>query len=304
MTELNRLDWNLVAALHALLLERNVSQAALRLGVSQPAASRALGRLRRHFGDDLLVREGGGYVLTPVARRLRPMVAEAVAATEAILGTAQTFDPATSDHEFTIGSSEYGQVVFGSRLLEEVRRTAPNVRITFRWPGAQEPHAGALVGVDGCLGPRDLFTDVPATGLHRDRWVCVVSADHPDVGEILTVDNVSRLSWVLPTVPQERERPWVQRMLAHGVQPHIAATTESFASVPHLVIGTRHVGVVQEGLVRRVADRSELRILECPWPMVPLTLTFWWHANKKHDPAHSWLRAAVATCMSEQPGPG
>jgi hypothetical protein len=101
MDALDRLDWNLVPALNALLVERNLSRAARRLGISQPAASGALARLRRTFDDQLLVRDHSEYTLTR----------EAVAAARTVVGNARSFDAAASTREFVIASTEYGQML-------------------------------------------------------------------------------------------------------------------------------------------------------------------------------------------------
>ncbi len=102
MTEgLREVDANLLLSLHALLEERNLTHAGARMTMSQPAMSGALARLRKHFGDELLIRSGRGYELTPLAERLRPSVADAVEAAEALLGNAREFDPRSSTNSST-----------------------------------------------------------------------------------------------------------------------------------------------------------------------------------------------------------
>lgn len=302
MNELDRIDWNLVPALDALLRERNVSRAARRLGMSQSAASGALARLRRQFGDELLVRRGvEGYELTPLAQRLAPVVEEAVSATRGILGSTGSFDPSTSTREFVVAATEYSQTVLGGVLARRVLEAAPGARVHFRHPStiAPGPPAEWLASVDGWLAPRDVLPDLPAAGLFSDRWVCVVSADNLDVGERIDVSDVVRHPWIVPTVPRDRELPWMQRLLAHGIELPIAVVTESFGAVPFLVGGSRFVGLVQERLAAPVADVAGVRIIECPWSMLPLSFTCWWHLNREHDPAHRWFRELVASCMDE-----
>ncbi|MFT4082194.1 MAG: LysR family transcriptional regulator [Nocardioides sp.] len=302
MEELNRIDWNLVATLDALLTERSVSGAARRLGLTQPAVSRALARLRRHFGDELLVRERGGYTLTPVAQRLAPLAAEAVSATQEMLGSTDSFDPRASRREFVLASTEYGQMVLGRRIAERFAAEAPRARLVFRWPAFADQPGDPLAHVDGWLGPRDVFTDKPSTGLYADRWVCVVAADHPSVGTEIALAQVEEWGWVLPTAPKHGHEPWVKRLLAHGVELPVVGSTESFAAVPHLVAGTTRVGVVQESLVAATAEVIGVRVVPCPWPMAPLSLTLWWHPTREHDPGHRWLRGVIAECMGATAG--
>jgi DNA-binding transcriptional LysR family regulator len=299
MDALDRLDWNLVPALNALLVERNVSRAARRLGVSQPAASGALARLRRTFNDELLVRDHNEYTLTPLAQRLLPLTQEAVAAARTVVGNARSFDAEASTREFVIASTEYGQVLIGSGLAATLARRAPHARLVFQTPfTSAAPPSEWLSGVDGWLAPRDIFPDMPSSGMLADRWVLVVAQENDRVGDTLSVDEVGHHTWVVPTVPRDRH-PWTRRLLAYGVELDIAIVTQSFAAVPYLVAGSPHVGIVQERLVRPVATSVGVRVLDIPWSMRPLSLTLWWHADREQDPAHQWLRETVARCMTQ-----
>ncbi len=299
MNSLGRLDWNLIPALEALLQERNVSRAARRMGVSQSAASGALARLRRHFDDDLLTRSGNGYELTPVGQRLLPLAHAAVDSAQTVLTSLRTFDPATSTREFRVATTEYAQILLGSLLTQRVTTAAPGARLTFCWPGDTSVAPSSwLAGIDGWFGPRDSLPGLPFTGLHPDRWVCVVDRSNPRVGQSLALEEVVRHSWVVPTRPRDHDRTWKQRLFAHGLELRIALSTESFSAVPFLVAGTELVGIVQHAIAARLQEACDIRVLECPWPMAPLNLTFWWHPNREHDAAHLWLREQVAATMS------
>ncbi len=299
MSELNRIDWNLVPALEALLAEKNVSRAARRLGISQSGASGALARLRRHFDDEILERKGNAYELTPLAQRLVPMVEEITSSTRAVLQSTRVFDPAEGSREFVIGSTEYGQSVIGPDLVDRVERHAPGAKISFAWPvpGVSGP-SDWLAGIDGWIAPRDIFTDIPSTGLLTDRWVCVVDADNDAVGDDLSLSEVAAHAWVVPMVPGDLDLPWRRRLLSHGIDLPIAVATQSFSSVPFLVAGSPRIGITQRALVTRLDGALDLRILEIPWEMRPLNFTFWWHPNREHDPAHAWLRGQIEECMT------
>ena len=297
MDDLHRLDWNLVPALDALLQEQNVSRAARRLGISQSAASGALARLRRHFDDELLTRRGSRYELSSMAQRLAPQAREVVAVATSLLSSAQSFDPLVSRREFTIVSSEYGQIVHGAALLREVSATAPHVRISFRGMEVRSSSDDWLSTVDGWMGPRDSLSNTPCVGAAVDRWVCVVDRNHPSISSAIALEDVGRLRWVLPTVARDREVPWRKRLMSYGIELDVALTTESFASVPFLVAGTDMIGVVQAGLAAAVADATDVRVLPLPWEMRPLTFTLWWDGSREHDPAHRWLREKVAESL-------
>jgi DNA-binding transcriptional LysR family regulator len=297
--EFDRIDWNLVPALDALLQERNVSRAARRLSISQSAASGALARLRRYFHDDLLVRQGGGYVLTPLAQQLLRPARDAVASTRGVLRSTRTFDPAASTREFVVVASEYGQTLFGAALIRRVRDAAPHSRLAFRQMSFTSDQTEWFSAVDGWIGPRDAAPDRLSSGLFTDRWVCVVDEANDVVGEVLELSSAFEHSWVVPTVAQHRDLPWRQRLLGHGFDLNIAVTTESFGAVPYLVAGTEHIGLVQAGLLERLGASTGVRMVECPWPMPPLAFTLWWHENREHDLAHEWFRRQVSDCLHD-----
>jgi DNA-binding transcriptional LysR family regulator len=302
MTDLDRIDWNLLPALDALLQERNVSRAARRLSISQSAASGALSRLRRHFDDQLLDRQGGGYVLTPLAQQLVAPTHRMVDEIRGVIGSTRSFDPATSKREFVVLSSEYGQTVFGAALIRRMRATAPHTRLTFRGRGSVGAGPDWLSGVDGWIGPRDAMPDKLSSGLFTDRWVCVVDRDDRRFGDRLEVSSAAEHPWVIPTSAKDRDLPWRKRLLDYGLDLNISVTTESFGSVPYLVAGTDHIGIVQASLLARLGDDAGVRMLEVPWSMPPLSFTLWWHENREHDLAHVWFRRELAACMEQLDG--
>src|SRR5262249_1597438 len=129
---LNSLDLNLVLALRALLEERNVTRAGQRIGLSQPAMSAALARLRRHFADELLARTDGQYELTARGRALLDRTAAACDLLERVFSSQPDFDPARADRDFTIFASDYAVTVFGAELARTVQAEAPGIRLRFR----------------------------------------------------------------------------------------------------------------------------------------------------------------------------
>lgn len=299
MVSSDRIDWNLVPALDALLSERNVSRAARRIGTSQSSMSGALARLRRHFDDELLVRQGNNYVLSPLAERLHPLVREAVTATSTTLAATGQFAASESDHLFRIAATEYGQTVVGPALTAEVARQAPGVRINFVAPfsAAYTRFEDALQATDGALAPREVLKGQPCTGLLPDEWVCVVSADHPTVGDVLSVDDVATLRWVAPTIRGQLLNFMVDGLGSLALEPRVGVTTESFTAVPFLVAGTTRIGLLQGRVARRLATSAGVRVLPCPWPVQALNLTFFWDQKHQADPAHAWLRSVIDHTM-------
>ncbi|MEJ1109548.1 MULTISPECIES: LysR family transcriptional regulator [unclassified Kribbella] len=196
---LANLDLNLLLTLDALLEERNVTRAAARVGVSQPAVSAALARLRRHFGDELLSRVGNRYELTPLALQLRGHTATALASVQRVFDASPDFEPAEADREFTFLMSDYAAAVLGPTLAAAVAREAPGVRLRLpmHTPDAVDHAAETLRVVDGIVLPHGFISDFPSVDLFDDDWVGLVATEHPEVGSSLTMDQLATLPWVL-----------------------------------------------------------------------------------------------------------
>ena len=293
---LANLDLNLLVSLDALLRERSVTRAATHLGLSQPALSAALARLRRHFGDDLLTRVGNSYQLTPLASHLKQLTSVALGGVERVFASQPDFDPARSEREFTILSSDYGATVAGQALSAVLSERAPNIRLRLahiRTEFVDRAHEG-LRTVDAMLLPHGFVADLPHLDLYEDRWVCVVAADNTAVGDTLTMDMLAELPWVLTFHQPTAFTPAARQLSMLGVDPRAQVVVESFLAVPSLVAGTNRVALLQEHLTHRLINRDRLRVLPCPFDVVPLVEALWWHPIYDHDPEHVWLRQAAA----------
>ena len=294
-SQFRNLDLNLLLALDALLTERNVTRAAERLGLSQPTVSAALGRLRRHFGDELLHRIGNRYELTPLAQQLSARTTPALADVRRVFDATADFDPRTSEREFTIMISDYAATVFGDRLAMTLASVAPGVRLRFQQTDLTVVDHGleTLRNVDGLVLPHGFLTDIPSTDLFEDTWVCVVSKDNEAVGEELTMEDVARLPWLVTFNLPTAYTPAARQLRIIGVEPQVQMVVDNFLTVPFLVAGTSRVAVLQRRLANRLAETAGVRVLSCPWDVVPLKEAFWWHPALRRDPGHRWLRQVL-----------
>ena len=187
-------DLNLMVSLDALLQERSVTRAAQRLGLSQPTLSAALGKLRRHFDDELLTRVGNGYELTPLGERLVEQTADALSWTDRVFQTRPSFDPERSEHEFTIVVTDCHLPVFGRVLADLLTEHAPGVRLKFQHSTTQLVHGSTeqLRHVDAIALPQGALASMPSLQLYRDRWVCIVAADTADRTALTRDDMATR----------------------------------------------------------------------------------------------------------------
>ncbi|ODU03871.1 MAG: LysR family transcriptional regulator [Pseudonocardia sp. SCN 72-86] len=297
---LARLDLNLLVVLRELLRERNVTRAAARVGVSQPAASAALARLRRHFDDELLVRKGAGYELSALAHQLVDQVETVCDGIDRLLTTGADFDPATSHHEFTIVMSDYAIAVMGERLAAETHARAPHVRLNIvlvreALAAGIDRTIRAVDAVVSSATARFRLPEIRSALLFRDRWVCVVGRDAP-YGDTLTLDELRDADWVVP-YHRDSEFPSVVpvsgQLAALGIRPTVAVRVDSYMAVPFLVASSGHVALMQETLARTLEARLGLRVLDPPAQLEPFVERVWWHERLTSDPAHRWFRRIV-----------
>jgi len=293
---LANLDLNLLVTLDALLRERNLTRAAAQVGVSQPAVSAALARLRRHFGDPLLNRVGNRYELTPLAAQLASLTGPALAGVRRVFEKTPYFDPARMEREFTVVTSDYAAAVLGPIVARRLADEAPGIRLRLQQttPQAVDHAADTLRGVDGLILPHGFLIDIPHTELYQDRWVCIVSADNPAVGERLTLAQLSELPWVVLFNLPTAFAPAAQQLRTVGVEPRVEVVVDGFLPMPFLVAGTNRVAFIQERLARQVAPGAGVRVMPCPFEVLPLVEAFWWHPMFRNDPAHGWLRQVLA----------
>ncbi|MCI2240420.1 LysR family transcriptional regulator [Paenibacillus sp. TRM 82003] len=300
---LRNLDLNLLVALDALLQQRSVTRAAAQVGLSQPALSASLARLRRHFDDPLLTRVGNEHQLTPLAVRLREQARVALAGVERVFSAEPDFDPSSSEREVHVVSSDYAEAVLSGPLTALLAAEAPGVRLRFsaNTPSVVENAERTLVDADLLLLPHGFLTDTPHADLHRDRWVCVVAEDNPDVGAELHVEQLRSMPWVVTYHGPRASTPAALQMRMLGVEPHVQVVTEHFLTVPALVAGSGRIALLQERLARRLLPGSGVRALVPPLEIGPLVEAMWWHPVYTADPEHTWVRDVVRRAASSLP---
>ena len=296
MTErLREVDANLLLALHALLEERNLTHAGERMLMSQPAMSGALTRLRKHFGDELLVRSGRGFELSPLAERLRPVVAEAVEAAEALLGNQREFDAASSTRRFAVSMSEYAMTVLAEPLTRVMAEQAPGCSVALDtidvYPAQFETQ---LMRRDLIIGPLGFEFPGRTQPVFTDRLVCVVARDHPRLaGGALTLDDLRAMPHAVAEfgAAGDRKRPLEVVLERHGLGDRtVLVRVTSLLTLPFAVGGTRMCAFVPSRLARRCLDILDLVVARTPLEPVGITEAAHWHPRREKDPAVVWLR--------------
>ena len=294
---LRGVDLNLLPSLYALLYFRNVTMAAAHLSVTQPTMSGDLRRLRRLFGDELLLRSGRDYVLTTLARALLPAVSDIMSRVDATIAVHPGFDPASAVRSFSIAMSDYAASLLLPALAEQLTTGAPGIRLSIHAPGSAPLRQLVRNEFDMLIGLAEAPTDdvIRSLFLFKDRWVCVAGADNPEVGDSVPLELVERLPHLeagFGTPPRSNlaEEAYHQT----GRHSWVPLSTESPALTPYWVLGTRLVALAPERLAvrSRVADR--LKIFAPPFKTPVLEEALYWNRVNDSDPAHIWLRVVIS----------
>jgi len=291
---LRRLDLNLLHSLDSLLRERNVSRAAAAVHVSQPVMSSSLARLRRHFGDELLVRGGNSYELTPLARQMRPALAEAIGAVERVAGARVAFDPGL-DVRVTLVCGEVVAAMVLPSLRERMLADAPSSVLRVIEPGSVRGGSvedSLTKDVDGVFLPHGWISGLESIDVLEDQWVFVVAQQDP--AERLTLPDLNERPWVVAQIGEQDYARGMQQVLAAGVRPRADVIVSGSMSMPFFLRGTDRIAVMGRRLVQEMGDLFGIREIPGPLELEGLRTAFWWHPSRRNDPTHRWLRTLVA----------
>lgn len=287
-------DTAALLTLDALLREVSVTRAARRLGLSTPAVSHALARLRERFNDPLLVRAGREMVLTPRAEALRPVVRDAIEATARVFEPPREFTPGDLKRLFTLSVTDYVLLVYGVELDRVLSQHAPGIALRYI-PNSFDDDLKIRTGeTDLAIG---IYGDLPPEFKTRpvitDRLVCVVRADHPDVRHRLSLDQYLALEHI-QIAPRGRPGGYVDEVLAHsGVSRNVSRVVPYFHVGLALAAASDRVLTVSHRIAEASASALGLKIFEAPLPLEPFSLSMVWHPRFDADPAHAWLREHI-----------
>jgi len=295
LSSVSGIDLNLLAALGALLEERNLTRAGARLNLTQPAMSAALTRLRQHFGDDLLARSGRQFVLTPAAERILPAVRLALRQVERTFAETGEFDAATSAREFSVAIPGESILALGD-LVRRVHALAPAVRVALRpLPTELISDERGLLQHDVLIAPLGFYRPAGQPEvICRDRFVCVADPGNPRLRDgRLTLEDLSALPHAAARLPHAEDDPVQAALDRHGITSKVAVLTVGWITLPFLVAGSDMVAIVPERLAQRVASAAGVAVVEPPFGHVDLVEAAWWNPMRATDPAHAWLRGVL-----------
>ncbi len=292
---LKDIDLNLLVVLHQMQQQGRVAGVAETLGLSQPAVSNALARLRKLTGDQLFVRTPAGMQPTPLALQLAGPVAQALGTIHQALNQRAVFEPARSGRVFTIGMTDIGEIYFLPRLMDKLAQVAPAVSISTVRNAAiklkEEMEAGHVDLAIGLLP--ELKSGFYQRTLFKQRYVCLFRAGHALDKPRLTLQAFSAADHVV-VVSSGTGHGRVDELLKRsGIARKVRLTVPHFVAVGHILRHSDMVATVPERLAQALAEPFGLAYSAHPAKIPPIAINVFWHAKVHKDPVNQWLRALV-----------
>ncbi|MDJ0636380.1 MAG: LysR family transcriptional regulator [Xenococcaceae cyanobacterium MO_188.B29] len=296
-------DLNLLVVFDALMSERNVTRAGEKIGLSQPATSNALSRLRNLFQDDLLVRTATGMQPTPKAISLSLPIRQILLQIQSSLEQDTPFVPENSDRLFTIGTSDYGEFILISKLMQKLEIIAPTVKIRVRSLFDMKSAYQMLDSdkIDLAIG---YFPEWPswqeAEVLFEERFVGVCSADNPKISDKVTLEDYLSVSHLLVSPYNEDMTGWVDHALERqNLQRHVAISVPHFLVAPFIIANTDLVVTLAERVAKIYVNMLKLRTFSLPLASEGFAMTMLWHTKDNNDSAHLWLRNIISSLSTD-----
>lgn len=297
------LDLNLIRSLDALLVERSVTRAAARLGLSQPAMSHALARLRERIGDPLLVRAGRELVLTPRAIQLQPRASAAMQAARAVFEAPDRFEPMTVQATVTIYTNDYAELTLLPPLIGRLTQRAPGLDVSVRSLSRQtleDELSASDADLALLLGePANWPASLHHTRLFDDRFVTAMRRDHPAAGRALDLSTYTRYPHVL--ISRRGDNRGVVDLFLEkvGATRRVAATVPTFPLAVATVARTDYFLNANRRYLEAWPGCEELHLAEPPVELPVGALSMLWHARTQKSALHRWLRAEIGEVARE-----
>ncbi len=300
MTDTSGIDLNLLRVMQVVDQEGSVTRAAQLLGLSQPAISNSLARLRRTLGDQLFVRSTHGMEATPRARRVLNTLDLAMGLIRQGLRDGTEFDPAGAEEEFNLLISDLGEMVYLPALMAHLQLHAPGCRVRVRQlarggyaealeAGLADLAVGYLPHPRSSLRSRLLFTD---------GFVCMVRAGHPLLNAKMTVESYAALSHIAVSRAGAREGIVSNALAALGVERRIALVMPHFAAAACVVAASDLAVTVPSRLVQAQSAAGVVGV-ELPFDVPRIEVALYWHERLQEDAASRWLRSAFVSMFAD-----
>ncbi|MEL7351399.1 MAG: LysR family transcriptional regulator [Cyanobacteria bacterium P01_A01_bin.116] len=288
-------DLNLLVVFDALITEQHLTRASERVGLSQPATSNALARLRKLTQDELFVRTKGRFQPTPVAIALAQQIQPALQQIDAALVQTKPFDPATSDRIFSLGMSDYTAFLILPELLKTLKSLAPKIAVQVR-TGERDRLLKLLDEgkVDVLCG---VFPEnIPwhqSQKLFEETFVCVCRQDHPQIGSEISLLQYSEAEHLLVSVAGDRSGRIDRILQQQGLSRHVSVAVPHFLVAPFILAQTDLIAMLAKRVAERFAQRQALKLLPSPVALTGFSVVMRWHQSSQTHAEQVWLRSQI-----------
>lgn len=294
-------DMNLLPIFLTLMDERNVTRAAERLGMTQPALSNTLNRLRETLRDPLFIRERYGMKPTQMAEELAPVVRAALSSLDDAIGGQQEFDPTLATRQFTIAPNSYVEYALMPVIVARLRDVAPGIRLRLTPFGNDLIETGAVSGATDMVLGRvvDPPDNMVVQHLMDDGLACVVRKDHPEIGDELSQEQYERMKHVNVLPPGRMRAGLFQALQQRGLKREVAVSVTHFLAVPEMIAVSDYCSTLPRLICQRLARDERLKVLPAPVDLGTFPVELAWHVRYRSDPAHRWLRSLITDVAKE-----
>lgn len=292
---LNEIDLNLFTIFDVIYTERNLTKAGKVLGITQPAVSNALSRLRATFDDHLFTRTANGMMPTPVAQNVITEVRQALTLLRVSVREGHNFEAKTATKRFNISMRDIFEVTFLPGLLTAFREEAPSIRLhsCYTYPNEliHNLSSGYLdLAIETSISvPQNLHH----VKIHEVPFVCVARNDHPILKDQITLQQYVEAEHIHITNGKEDTTHLDSALTQQGISRNIIFTGHSYFVTSLLILQTNAVLTIPETLAERYAAYLDIQVLPLPIEVAPLETYMYWHDNVHEDPANKWLRGKL-----------
>jgi DNA-binding transcriptional LysR family regulator len=294
------IDWNLLNALDVLLAEGSVTAASERLHLSVPATSRTLGRIRRAFGDPILVRSGRGLVPTPRALAVQEQLHRLIEDAHALVESGRDLHLSSLERTFAIRANDALISALPARLIDRVQTQAPGV--AFRFVAEGEEDVGPLRdgSIDLDLGQiADFGPDVRVSPLYQETYLGVVAADNKLAKGRVTLKRLASVGHVAVSRRGRRTGALDDVLAEHGLARTVVTVVPTFTAAAHIIASSELTGMLPARYALQIAGLTGMHPYPIPAELPSLQISQAWHVRQDLDPAHQWLRGQIAEVLAD-----
>lgn len=299
---LNRLDLNLLVALDALLTERSITRAAMRIHLSQPATSGALARLREYFGDELLVRVGSEMRPTPLGESLVNPVHKILMQIQATVERGVEFIPEESERKFKLLLSDYISTTLMAPIIRKLAKVAPGVQLEFFMPTSDPAYELEQGNIDFLVMPEfTLSQEHPSKIIYQDKFVCLTWNENREITDTLTLEQYKTLGHVTVLFGVNRAQTQDQVLLKeeYNLVPNVEIITSSFNAIPQFLVETNRIATIYERLAETWCNYLPLTMYPVPVSLPPVEWSLQWHQYRDLDPGIIWMKEFITNVGAE-----